>query len=86
MMRSDALQRALLENEAARLATRLVFLVAGFGVSCWAPLVPFAKDRLAIDEQILGILLLCLGVGSVVAMLFTGMLSARFVVQTSSSA
>src|SRR4029079_3495108 len=78
MMRSDALQRALLENEAARLATRLAFLVAGFGVSCWAPLVPFAKDRLAIDEQILGILLLCLGVGSVVAMLFTGILSTRF--------
>lgn len=61
-----------------RLATRLSFLVAGFGVSCWAPLVPFAKDRLAVDEQMLGLLLLCLGIGSVVAMLFTGMLSTRF--------
>ena len=29
-----------------RLATRLAFLVAGFGVACWAPLVPFAKQRL----------------------------------------
>jgi len=65
-------------DEAARLATRLAFLVAGFGVSCWAPLVPFAKDRLAIDEQMLGVLLLCLGIGSLMAMLFTGMLSTRF--------
>lgn len=59
-------------------ATRLAFLVAGFGVSCWAPLVPYAKDRLAVDERMLGILLLCLGIGSLVAMLFTGMMSTRF--------
>jgi predicted MFS family arabinose efflux permease len=61
-----------------RLATRLTFFVAGFAVSCWAPLVPYAKDRLAVDERMLGILLLCLGVGSLLAMFFTGMLSARF--------
>ncbi len=65
-------------NPQARTATRLAFLVAGFGVSCWAPLVPYAKDRLAVDERVLGILLLCLGIGSLVAMLFTGMLSSRF--------
>ncbi len=74
----DTADRVLLENEAARLATRLAFLVAGFGISCWAPLVPFAKARLAIDEQTLGMLLLCLGVGSVIAMLFTGILSTKF--------
>ena len=34
-------------NPPARLATRLAFLVAGFGVSCWAPLVPYAKFGLA---------------------------------------
>lgn len=63
---------------AARLATRLAFLVAGFGVSCWAPLVPFAKARLGVDDGVLGLLLLCIGVGSVVAMVATGALSARF--------
>jgi predicted MFS family arabinose efflux permease len=61
-----------------RLATRLAFLVAGFGIACWAPLVPFAKARLGVDDGVLGILLLCLGGGSVVAMLATGVLSARF--------
>lgn len=61
-----------------RLATRLSFLVAGFGLACWAPLVPFAKDRLGVDDGVLGVLLLCLGLGSVVAMLATGVLSARY--------
>jgi len=61
-----------------RLATRLAFLIAGFGLACWAPLVPFAKVRLGVDDGVLGILLLCLGLGSVAAMLATGMLSARY--------
>lgn len=61
-----------------RLATRLAFLVAGFGLAGWAPLVPFARDRLGVNEGELGLLLLCLGVGSVSAMMFTGMLSARY--------
>ena len=78
MQSPDILERALPGNEAARVATRLAFLVAGFGVSCWAPLVPFAKSRLAIDKQMLGMLLLCLGIGSVIAMLFTGVLSTKF--------
>jgi predicted MFS family arabinose efflux permease len=63
---------------AARLATRLAFLVAGFGVACWAPLVPFAKQRLGVDDGMLGLLLLCIGLGSVVAMVVTGALSARY--------
>lgn len=66
------------DQPAARLATRLAFLVAGFGVSCWAPLVPFAKQRLGVDDGVLGMLLLCIGLGSVVAMVITGALSARY--------
>jgi len=61
----------------ARLATRLAFLAGGYGLAGWAPLVPFAKARLGIDEGVLGLLLLCLGVGSVLAMGLTGVLSAR---------
>ena len=33
-------------QRAAKLATRIAFFVAGFGIACWAPLVPFAKQRL----------------------------------------
>jgi predicted MFS family arabinose efflux permease len=66
------------DTPSTRLATRLVFFVAGFAVSCWAPLVPYAKDRLGVDERMLGLLLLCLGIGSLLAMFFTGSLSSRF--------
>ena len=66
------------DRPATRLATRLSFLVAGFAVACWAPLVPFAKQRLAVDDAALGLLLFCIGIGSVVAMQFTGVLSARY--------
>ncbi|WP_369724350.1 MFS transporter [Bradyrhizobium sp. LLZ17] len=66
------------DRPATRLATRLSFLVAGFGIACWAPLVPFAMQRLGVDDGVLGLLLLCLGIGSVVAMLLTGALSARY--------
>ena len=66
------------DRPATRLATRLAFLVAGFGIACWAPLVPFAKMRLGVDDGVLGLLLLSLGIGSVVAMLLTGIMSARY--------
>lgn len=66
------------DNSAAKLATRLAFWVAGFGVSAWAPLVPYAKQRLQVDDRALGLLLLCLGIGSVMAMVRTGPLCARY--------
>ena len=60
------------QEAGSRLATRIAFFVAGFGLACWAPLVPLAKARLEIDEGSLGLLLLCLGAGSVLAMQLTG--------------
>jgi len=62
---------------AAALATRLAFLVAGFIMACWAPLIPFAKTQVGASEGVLGLLLLCLGLGSIVAMPVTGYISAR---------
>lgn len=64
-------------DRGARLATRIAFFVAGFGLACWAPLVPLAKARLGIDDGVLGLLLLCLGVGSVLTMQVAGPLIAR---------
>ncbi|SEN48210.1 Predicted arabinose efflux permease, MFS family [Sphingomonas gellani] len=65
------------DHAGARLATRIAFLVSGFGLACWAPLVPLAKARLGIDEGTLGLLLLCLGLGSVAAMQLSGPLTSR---------
>jgi len=66
------------DRPGARLATRIAFLVAGFGLAAWAPLIPFAKARLGADDGLMGVLLLCLGAGSVAAMLRTGPLCARY--------
>ncbi len=65
------------DSPASRLATRLAFWVAGFGIAAWAPLVPFARQRLQVDDGTLGLLLLCLGIGSVAAMSRTGPLCTR---------
>lgn len=61
-----------------QVATRAVFLVAGLAMAAWAPLVPFAKARLGVDDGTFGLLLLCLGLGSIIAMPVTGILANRF--------
>ena len=47
-------------------------------MSAWAPLVPLARERAGLDEGLLGMLLLCLGIGSISAMAPAGALAARF--------
>lgn len=68
-MMTIALPPELRATYPVRVATRVVFFIAGFAMSAWAPLVPFAKARLAINDASLGLLLLCLGIGSLLAML-----------------
>lgn len=59
-------------------ATRAFFFIGGFGTASWAPLVPLLKARLGIDNDMLGMLLLCIGVGSLITMPITGGAVARF--------
>lgn len=47
-------------------------------MAAWAPLVPYAKERLHLEAAQLGMLLLCLGIGSILAMPVTGALTSRF--------
>lgn len=61
----------------ARLATRLAFFAAGFSMACCAPLFPFFKENVGADKAEFGVLLLCLGLGSIIAMPATGVLAAR---------
>jgi len=62
---------------AARRATQGFFLMSGIALASWAPMVPFAKARLGLDEAQLGLVLLCLGLGSVGAMPLAGHLGHR---------
>ncbi|HSH09268.1 MAG TPA: MFS transporter [Oceanipulchritudo sp.] len=74
----DSNRKSSVPRAGTHLATRLSFFAAGFAMACWAPLVPFAKARIGADDGQLGLILLCLGVGSILAMPLTGWLSARF--------
>ena len=63
---------------AARRASLLIFLVCGIGLSSWAPMVPFAKINLGLDDASLGIVLLSLGAGAILTMPFSGMLINKY--------
>ena len=65
-------------NYSERMSTRIAFLIAGLLMSAWAPLVPLVKARTGLDDGGLGLLLLGLGGGSIVAMPFAGYLTAHY--------
>ena len=58
-------------------ATRIAFITNGLAFASWAPIIPFAKANTGVDEAAFGLLLLCLGIGSVISMPITGWLCAR---------
>jgi predicted MFS family arabinose efflux permease len=59
-------------------ATRVFFFIGGFGAASWAPLVPVLQQRLQLDEGVLGLLLLCIGTGSLFTMPAAGVAAALF--------
>jgi len=59
-------------------STRALFFIGGFGAASWAPLVPLLRERLAIGEDVLGMLLLCIGIGSLLTMPLSGAAAVRF--------
>ncbi len=61
-----------------RRATFLIFFIVGIGIAAWAPLVPVAKARLALDDASLGLVLLALGGGSMIGLPLSGLLTQRF--------
>ncbi|SNZ19107.1 MFS transporter [Cohaesibacter gelatinilyticus] len=77
MVPKDPIRPDISTTAPARLATRLAFFAAGFAMACCAPLFPFFKENVAADKAQFGALLLCLGLGSLIAMPATGMIAAR---------
>jgi predicted MFS family arabinose efflux permease len=63
---------------AARLATCAIFLICGISMASWAPMVPYAKERLALNDLQLGLIMLGLGGGAMVTMPLSGLLINRF--------
>lgn len=60
-----------------RLSTRFSFFGLGFATAAWAPLIPFAQQRLNFNHADFGLLLLCSGLGAMIAMPATGHLVQR---------
>jgi predicted MFS family arabinose efflux permease len=69
---------AALRVRAATRATYLVFGVSGFGFASWASRIPQVKARLGLNPSALGLLLLAIALGSVVALPLSGTLVARW--------
>lgn len=67
----------LADLKRSRLATQAIFLVCGFGISTWAPMVPYTRDRLGLTDGRIGLLLLFLGAGAIVMMPLTGWLISK---------
>jgi predicted MFS family arabinose efflux permease len=56
----------------------MIFLMSGFAMASWAPMVPYAKARLQLDDAGLGLALLAFGGGSMLSMPVIGWLAHRF--------
>ncbi|MCW3148046.1 MFS transporter [Stutzerimonas stutzeri] len=67
-----------LTSPLVRRATRCGFFMAGFGLSVWAPLVPYVRQRIEMSDALFGLLLLCIGIGSLSWMPVSGLLVARW--------
>lgn len=78
MTNSQILNERQLSGSRQQWATRAGFLIAGSAMAAWAPLVPIAKARIGVDDGTLGLLLLCVGLGSIVTMPMVGILASRF--------
>ncbi|AKX54292.1 MFS transporter [Thiopseudomonas alkaliphila] len=58
-------------------ASRLGFFIAGFGLALWAPLVPYVRARIPMSDGVFGLMLLCIGIGSLLFMPMTALFSSR---------
>lgn len=59
-------------------AVRAIFFFSGFGCATWAPLVPIVKQGLSVSDDIMGMLLLCIGIGSFLSMPLSGALARKY--------
>lgn len=60
-----------------RVAVSLMFLMNGMLVGGWAPAIPAFKDKHALAESELGLMILLIGIGSLLTMPITGAIIAR---------
>ena len=55
-----------------QMAARMAFFISGFAVATWAPMIPAVKDKLQIGADVLGMLLLSIGISAFIFMPLAG--------------
>ncbi len=70
----NVIERAFSQKSDHSLATFISFFCLGLCTAAWAPLIPYAQQRLSLNHADFGGLLLCGGLGSMIAMPATGYL------------
>lgn len=61
-----------------QMAARMAFFISGFAVSTWAPMIPAVKDKLHIGADVLGMLLLSIGISAFIFMPLAGIFSRSY--------
>lgn len=56
-------------------ASKSAFFISGFAFATWVMMIPAVKQRLAIEADVLSLLLLCIGVSACIAMPLAGLLT-----------
>ena len=59
-------------------ATYAAFIGSGFAFASWAARIPQVRDPLELTRRELGLVLLAIAAGSIVALLLSGLIVARF--------
>jgi predicted MFS family arabinose efflux permease len=77
-MKQILIQESLKQVFWQKCAVGTFFFIGGFGAASWATLVPFLKARMAVGEDVLGMMLLCIGTGSLITMPFSGVMVRWF--------
>lgn len=57
------------------MAAKSAFFISGFAFSTWVMMIPAVKQHLAIEADLLGMLLLCIGISACIAMPAAGLLT-----------
>ena len=66
----------------AILASRVGFFIAGLCLAVWAPLVPYVRLSIPMSDATFGLMLLCIGVGSLTCMPLSALLTNRFSIRS----
>jgi MFS family permease len=61
-----------------RVAAVGLFVANGLGMSSWVSHIPLLKERLELNDQMLGFALLCAGMGALITMWLSGWLMSKF--------